>query len=30
MLKQKKVNYQLVGNRIGGVLASMFSPSEAD
>jgi hypothetical protein len=27
---QKKVNYQLVGNRIGGVLASMFSPSEAD
>ena len=27
---KKKVKYQLVGNRIGGVLASMLSPSEAD
>ena len=27
---KKKVKYQLVGNRIGGVLASMLSTSEAD
>ena len=27
---KKNVKYQLVGNRIGGVLASMLSPSEAD
>lgn len=27
---KKKVKYQLVGNRIGGVLASMLSPSEVD